>query len=80
MSGLPDKDILDVHPVQLEVWRGQEPWQRLELAMVLSRELVEGNFQELRRLYPHESERQLRRRFTRLNYGEELAIAVYGDD
>ncbi len=80
MNQPPGKDLLDIHPVQLEIWRGQEPSQRLELAMQLSRELVEGNYRELRRLYPLESERQLRRRFTRLNYGHELAEAVYGED
>ncbi len=79
MPNLPQVyESLDLHPVQLEIWRRQEPWQRLELAMALSQELVEGNFSELRRLHPEESEHQLKRRFAVLNYGESVAASAYG--
>lgn len=68
----------DVHPVQLEIWRRQEPWQRLELAMQLSRQLVENNYAHMRTIHPDWNERQLRRCWTELNYGAELARQVYG--
>lgn len=79
MSHLPKVyESLDLHPLQLEIWQRQEPWQRLELAMALSQDLVEGNFNELRRLHPDESEQQLNRRFAVLNYGETVAESAYG--
>jgi len=64
--------------MQLEIWRRQEPAQRLQLAMRLSQELVEANFANLGRLHPHLDRRQQLRMFAELNYGKELANLVYG--
>jgi len=69
---------LDVHPVQLEIWRKMTPAQRLDVAMQLTRDLVEANFRRLRSLHPEWSERDARREWTALNYGRELAHKVYG--
>lgn len=69
---------LDVHPVQLEIWRRMSPAQRLDVAMQLTRELVTANFRHLRSLHPEWSHRDLMREWAALNYGSDLAEKVYG--
>jgi hypothetical protein len=73
------REPLDKHPVQIEIWRRQPAEQRLRLAMELSRQLVENNHARLRSLHPDWNERQLRYRWTELNYGASLAREVYGE-
>ena len=68
---------LDLHPVQLEIWRKMAPVQRLEIAMSLSQDLVEANFRLLREQHPEWSFQDARREWTALNYGRDLAEKVY---
>jgi len=68
----------DLHPVQVEIYRRMSPAQRLAVAMSLTRTLVEGNVRYLRSLHPDWSDVDLRREWTALNYGRELAEKVYG--
>ncbi|MCA9775714.1 MAG: hypothetical protein KC800_03325 [Candidatus Eremiobacteraeota bacterium] len=68
----------DLHPVQLKILRSMSECERVALWNDLTRTTLEMSFVNLQERYPDASPRELKYRFARLLYGEDLASQAYG--
>jgi hypothetical protein len=62
----------------VELYRAMTPRQRIRRAFGLSQAMRQLARAQLRKLYPHASEDELRIRFAQRTLGKELTLAVFG--
>ena len=68
----------EFHPVQIKILREMSECDRVALWNDLTRATLEMSFISLQERYPEASEQELKYRFARLLYGEELALKAFG--